>query len=69
MKIGLEDNDLMPMGKHKGTPMCNVPAGYLVWFYKSVPVNSQTRDIHDYINDIGIEELKKENQKGNGRKI
>lgn len=27
----LSDTDLMPFGKHKGTPMQDVPASYLQW--------------------------------------
>lgn len=30
MKI-MEDTDLMPFGKHKGTELKNVPADYLLW--------------------------------------
>ena len=30
-KKPLTDSDLMPWGKHKGTPMSDVPAGYLAW--------------------------------------
>lgn len=26
------DDDLMPFGKHKGEPMQDVPASYLLWF-------------------------------------
>ena len=29
----LEDNDLMPFGKHKGKKMKDVPARYLLWIY------------------------------------
>lgn len=27
----LQDTDLMPFGKYRGTPMQDVPASYLVW--------------------------------------
>ena len=27
------DKSLMPFGKHKDTPLCNVPADYLLWLY------------------------------------
>lgn len=27
----MTDRDLMPFGKHKGTPMCKVPKSYLTW--------------------------------------
>ncbi len=32
MKL-LRDNDEMPFGKHKGTPMRDVPASYLHWLW------------------------------------
>lgn len=31
----LTDNTPMPYGKHKGTAMANVPAGYLLWLLES----------------------------------
>ena len=27
----MNDEDLMPFGKHKGTPIGEVPASYLIW--------------------------------------
>jgi hypothetical protein len=35
MKL-LKDTDPMPFGKHKGTPLANVPAKYLLWLWKEV---------------------------------
>lgn len=32
----LEDNDLMPFGKHKGKKMKDVPADYLIWIYENL---------------------------------
>lgn len=32
----LQDEDLMPCGKHKGTRMDEVPASYYLWLYKEV---------------------------------
>lgn len=29
----LQDTDPMPFGKHKGTPMQDVPASYLFWLW------------------------------------
>ena len=31
--ITLQDTDLMPFGKYKGTPMQDVPASYLHWLW------------------------------------
>ena len=33
MKETFEDTDLMPFGKHKGTPMQDVPADYFHWLW------------------------------------
>jgi uncharacterized protein (DUF3820 family) len=41
----LIDTSPMPFGKHKGTPMANVPAGYLLWLYDIV----KPGDVKDYI--------------------
>ena len=30
----LDDDDAMPFGKHKGEPMSEVPAQYLLWFHE-----------------------------------
>jgi len=32
MKAPFTDNTLMPFGKHRGTPLKDVPAGWLDWF-------------------------------------
>lgn len=29
----MDDNSLMPFGKHKGEKMANVPSEYLIWCY------------------------------------
>lgn len=31
----LDDNSIMPFGKHKGEKLANVPAGYLLYMYDS----------------------------------
>lgn len=33
MTSPLTDDSLMPYGKHKGKPMQDVPADYLLWLY------------------------------------
>jgi len=30
----MNDNSLMPFGEHKGTPLKDVPAKYLMWLYE-----------------------------------
>ena len=49
----LTDESPMPMGKHKGEKMANVPAKYLIWLYE------QTKPIIDYIED-NMDALNKE---------
>ena len=44
----LQDHNLMPFGKYKGTKMENVPASYLLW------LNSQENcqaDVKEYIQE------------------
>jgi len=54
----LTDNDLMPFGKaYKGTKMVNIPASYLIWLYNN---NLKDGNVKDYIEDIGLDTLKKE---------
>lgn len=43
----LTDKDPMPFGKHKGTPLANVPAKYLLWLWKEV-FNSMIASPGDY---------------------
>lgn len=37
----LTDDSPMPWGKHKGTPMKDVPDEYLIWVYKQVTEKNQ----------------------------
>lgn len=39
----LEDNSLMPYGKHKGTPMGEIKADYLLWLYVNDKTNKEVR--------------------------
>lgn len=34
MNKKMDDNSIMPFGKHKGKKMANVPGDYLKWLYK-----------------------------------
>lgn len=54
----MQDNDLMPFGKHKGEKMANVPDNYLIWFwgenkdkYKKGQLYKQATSIMKYIED------------------
>jgi hypothetical protein len=44
----LTDLDLMPFGKHKGTPMQDVPASYLEWLWNKRPLVDQ-KAVENYI--------------------
>ena len=60
----LNDDSLMPFGKHKGTKMKDVPADYLLWFFEekssalSSTLSSQDETVLEYIDDNleGVEE-------------
>jgi len=43
----LADIDLMPIGKHKGTKMIDVPASYLLWCLE----NMSPGNVVDYAKD------------------
>lgn len=32
----MDDNDLMPFGKHKGKKLMDVPDDYLIWLYQNI---------------------------------
>lgn len=34
-----KDEDIMPFGKHRGTPIGEVPSSYLLWWYDQNPTN------------------------------
>lgn len=46
----MDDDDLMPFGKHQGTPMGEVPAHYLDWLIGQ-PWVSQWPAVQQYILD------------------
>jgi hypothetical protein len=45
----LQDDDPMPFGKYKGTPMQDVPASYLFWLWNNGMKNDKQSDVADYI--------------------
>jgi uncharacterized protein (DUF3820 family) len=53
------DHDPMPMGKHKGEDIGNVPDGYLIWLYEQKWLKAERPEIHAYIviNAPGIKDL------------
>lgn len=60
----------MPFGKHKGQEMINVPASWLIWFWKENEtqwrrgnLNNQKNQLMLYIED-NMEVLKMELKKG-----
>lgn len=46
---GLTDTDPMPFGKHKGTPMQDVPASYFHWLWGNGLAQDSTSPVADYI--------------------
>ena len=52
----LDDNSLMPWGKHKGEKMANIPAQYLLWCYKN---DKCCNEVKQYVEN-NMDELKSE---------
>lgn len=55
----LSDTDKMPFGKHKGTPMQDVPSSYLHWLWTNGKKDDHKCEVADYIRR-NISALKKE---------
>lgn len=45
----MNDNSIMPFGKHKGKPLLEVPASYLLWWADQSPEHNA--ELLKYIND------------------
>jgi hypothetical protein len=43
------DKTLMPFGKYKDTPLIDVPADYLMWFYEQEWASSAWIDLYKYV--------------------
>jgi len=60
--VKLTDESEMPMGKHKGTPMANVPAHHLRWLSEQDWI-SKYPELQEYITenkDVIDQELKED---------
>lgn len=49
MRKELQDLDPMPFGKYKGTPMQDVPASYLHWFWTKGSIFDAGTPVRKYI--------------------
>lgn len=48
----MDDNSLMPWGKHKGKKLIDVPASYLLWLYENkLNFLKNEKDLELYIED------------------
>ncbi len=45
----MNDESIMPFGKHKGEKLCNVPGGYLLFLYNSDGFHEKNPGMTDYI--------------------
>ena len=45
----MTDSDLMPFGKHKGKPMEEVPASYLLWLSDQGDFKQRNAEMSEYI--------------------
>ena len=59
----LADTDPMPIGKHKGEPMQDVPARYLHWLWSNGLKEDHASSVADYIRR-NLDALKKEHPDG-----
>lgn len=59
----LTDTSPMPFGKHKGTPMQDVPAPYLHWLWTEGMEHDHESEVANYIRD-NLEALKMEHKDG-----
>jgi len=57
--MALTDESLMPFGAHKGKPLIDVPASYLIWLYDN---NKTGKELKEYIED-NMQVLKQELKK------
>lgn len=49
--IPLTEDDPMPFGKHRGRPLCCVPASYLLWFFEQDWAPKDYPALFDYVED------------------
>ena len=47
----MNDNSLMPFGKHKGKKLANVPAQYLLWCLVQGDIKTKYPELIEYIED------------------
>lgn len=65
----LTDTSLMPFGKHRGKPMIDVPADYLIYVYESYPLEIRGgAEVRDYISD-NLEVLRHEVNERNKKRF
>lgn len=51
----MDDESIMPYGKHKGEQMIDVPDDYLIWLYKNDKCSGQVRAyIKDCFNESDL---------------
>lgn len=63
----MDDNSIMPFGKHKGTKLANVPAGDLIWYYDQGWLRDELKKyVEDNLDvlrfDKKLDDTKKKNQ-------
>ncbi len=64
----MNDQTLMPYGKHEGVAMANVPAAYLIYIYDTHKCDPVVRKyIHDNYQDLQAEVKSEETKRLNTR--
>lgn len=61
----MDDNSLMPYGKHKGEKLANVPAGYLIYMYDNKKLSpALMKYCEENIEILKIQKRQEEQKKG-----
>ena len=61
----MNDNSLMPFGKHKGVKMANVPESYLIWLYENSNIYGELKQYIEDNLDVLKSEIEYENKRHN----
>jgi uncharacterized protein (DUF3820 family) len=66
MKTKMDDNSIMPFGKHKGEKLANVPPGYLLYLYDAGYLRGELKKYAE--DNIAVLKFQKEQEEKRNRK-
>lgn len=62
----MDDNSIMPYGKHRGEKLANVPAAYLIWMYDNKKLSPELKKYcEENIEVLKIQKKQEDNKKQN----